>query len=71
MGGGGVVGGGGAGGLTALLTLTETPVLVAVCPPAMRATAVSRWLPLARVVVFREKLNGATVTAGPALAPST
>ncbi len=72
MGGrGGGGGGGGGGGLAALLTLRETPALVAVCPPAMLATAVSRWLPLERVVVFSENLNGAFVTAGPALAPST
>jgi hypothetical protein len=53
------------------LTLTETPALLAFCPPAMLATAVSKWPPFERVVVFSEKLNGAIVTAGPALAPST
>ena len=49
----------------------ETPALVAVCPPAPLATAVSKWLALERVVVLSEKLKGALVTAGPALLPST
>ena len=49
----------------------ETPPLVAVCPLALLATAVSMWLPLESVVVLSGKLNGALVTAGPALVPST
>ncbi len=44
---------------------------MAICPPAAVDTAVSKWLPLGRVAVFSKKLNGAVVTAGPALAPST
>ena len=35
------------------------------------ATAEREWLPLESVVVFREKPNGALVTAAPELAPST
>ena len=61
---------GGAGG-PVLLTVTETTALVAVCPPAVLALAVSEWLPLVSVVVSSEKLNGPPVTAAPALAPST
>jgi hypothetical protein len=49
----------------------ETAALVVVCPPALLATAVSKWLPLESVVVLSEKLKGALVTAGPALVPST
>ncbi len=37
--------------------------LVAVCPAESLATAVSEWLPLVSVAVFREKLNGALVAA--------
>ena len=35
------------------------------------ATAEREWLPLESVVVFREKPNGAVVTAAPEFAPST
>ena len=58
-------------GGTALLTLMETATLVTVCPAAVLALAVSEWLPLLSVVVLSEKLNGALVTAAPALLPST
>jgi len=51
--------------------LIATLALVAVCPPEVLATAVSKWLPLESVVVLSEKLKGVLVTAGPALAPST
>ena len=51
--------------------MMETPALVVVCPPAVLATAVSKWLPLERVLVLSEKLKGALVTAGPTLVPST
>lgn len=42
-----------------------------VCPAALLATAVSEWLPFEKVIVFNESLNGALVTAVPALLPST
>jgi len=35
------------------------------------ATAEREWLPLESAVVFRERLNGALVTAAPEFAPST
>src|SRR5258708_1500116 len=54
-----------------LLTLTMTVPLVAVCPVELLATAVREWLALESVVVFRESLNGAPVTAAPELLPST
>ena len=58
-------------GAEVLLTMTETAALVAVCPAALLATAVSECVPLERVVVFSERLNGAAVTAAPELLPST
>ena len=58
-------------GAAELLTLTETVALMAVCPVGVLATAVSEWLPLESADVFREKLNGAPVTAEPVLLPST
>ena len=54
-----------------LLTATVTVALVAVWPAELEATAAREWLPLVSVVVLREKLNGAAVTAAPELAPST
>ena len=54
-----------------LLTLIETGALVAVCPAALLATAVSTCAPFDREVVFREKLKGTLVTAAPVLLPST
>ena len=54
-----------------LLTMTETSALVAVCPVAVLALAVSEWLPLLSVVVLSEKLNGALVMGAPVLIPST
>jgi hypothetical protein len=59
------------GAVPALFTVIETAALVAVCALALLATAVSEWLALESVAVFREKLNGALVTAAPALLPST
>ena len=64
------VGGAGGAGL-ALLTLMETPALVAVCPPALLAAAVSKWVALESVVVLSATLKGALITAGPTLVPST
>ena len=57
--------------LPALLTVIATVALVAVCPAALLATAVSKWLPLESVVVSRDTLKSAVVTAAPALLPST
>jgi hypothetical protein len=57
--------------LSALLTVSETAVLVLVCPVELLATAESEWLPFVSVVEFSEKLNGAPVTAAPELLPST
>ena len=54
-----------------LLTVLATALLVVVCPAAFPATAVSTWLPFDSVVVFREMLNGALVTAAPTALPST
>ena len=54
-----------------LLTIMMTAALVVACAAALLATAVSEWLPLERVVVFRDKLNGALGTAAPELLPST
>lgn len=48
-----------------------TAALVVVCPAALLATAVSEWLPFESLMVFRERLNGALVTAVPVLLPST
>jgi hypothetical protein len=45
--------------------------LVAVCAAEFLAVAVSTWLPLERVFVFSDRLNGALVTAAPEFAPST
>ena len=45
--------------------------LVAVCAAELLAVAVSEWLPLERVFVFSDRLNGALVTAAPVLVPST
>src|SRR5258708_31468429 len=59
------------GVLSALLTVNDTAALVVVCPVELLATAASEWLPLASGVVFRDKLNGALVTAAPELVPST
>ena len=59
------------GVLSALLTVNDTAALVVVCPVELLATAASEWLPLASVVVFRDKLNGALVTVAPELVPST
>ena len=39
--------------------------------PELLATAAIEWLPLERVVVFKERLNGALVTLAPELIPST
>lgn len=57
--------------LSALLTVSDTPALVVVCPVELLATADREWLPLESVVVLSEMLNGATVTAAPELLPST
>jgi hypothetical protein len=59
------------GVLSVLLTVKDTAALVVVCPVELLATATSEWLALASVVVFRDKLNGALVTAPPELLPST
>jgi hypothetical protein len=48
-----------------------TAALVVVCAAELLAVAVSEWLPLESVFVFRDKLNGAAVSAAPELAPST
>ena len=45
--------------------------LVAVCAAELLAVAVSEWLPLDSVFVFRDRRNGALVTAAPELVPST
>jgi hypothetical protein len=58
-------------GAAELLTVTVTVELVVVCPVELLATAASEWLPLDSVVVFREKPNGALVTAMPVFLPST
>jgi hypothetical protein len=54
-----------------LLTVIKTVALVVERPLKVLATAASEWLPLVSVAVFREKLNGAVVTAAPTLLPST
>jgi hypothetical protein len=54
-----------------LLTTTETPALVADCPAAFVVTAESEWVPLVKLVVFRDRLKGAAVIAAPEFAPST
>ena len=51
--------------------MIATALLVVVCAAELLATAVSEWLPLERVVVFRERLNGELVTTAPVLLPST
>lgn len=58
-------------GAVELLTVSITLALLVVCPVRVLATAASEWLPLESGVVFREKLNGALVTAAPVLLPST
>ena len=58
-------------GAVELLTVTMTVALVPVCPAELPATAESEWVPFVRVVVLREKLKGARVTAAPELLPST
>jgi hypothetical protein len=58
-------------GAEELLTAKVTVALVAVWPAELEATAAREWLPLVSVVVFREKANGAAVTAAPELTPST
>jgi hypothetical protein len=58
-------------GAEVLLTVMVTVALVAVWADELEATAAREWLPLVSVVVFREKENGAVVTAAPELAPST
>ena len=58
-------------GAVELLTVTMTVALVPVCPAELPATAESEWVPLESVVVLREKLKGARVTAAPELLPST
>jgi hypothetical protein len=57
-------------GAVDLLKVSETAALVVVCPAELLATAESEWVPLESVVVLREKLKGAWVTAGPELLPS-
>src|SRR5258708_3163522 len=59
------------GVLSALLTVNDTAALVVVCPVELLATAASEWLPLARVVGFRDKLNGALGRGGGELRTST
>jgi hypothetical protein len=58
-------------GVVELLTVIKTVPLVAERPLEVAATAASEWLPLVSVAVFREKLNGALVTAEPASLPSS
>ena len=58
-------------GAEVLLTMTETLALVADCPAAFVATAESECVPLVGLAVFRDRLNGAAVVAGPEFAPST
>ncbi len=58
-------------GAPGLLIVTLIAALVVVCPAALLATAVNEWLPLDRLAVFREVLNGALVSAAPELVPST
>jgi hypothetical protein len=60
--------GGVADGLFATM---EIAGLTVVRPAAFPATAVSVWLPLVRVIVFNEKLNGALDNAAPVFLPST
>jgi len=62
------------GGVLSVLlveTVTVTVALVVVCPAELLAAAESEWLPLERLVVFSDKVNGALVTAAPELLPST
>ena len=62
---------GAAVGAVELLTVTIDVPLVVERPDKVLATAASEWLPSESVVVFRDKLNGALVTAAPELLPST
>jgi hypothetical protein len=60
---------GGAGAV--FLVVIATAALVVVCALMSLATAVSEWLPLESVAVFKEKVKGALVTAAPESLPST